>query len=272
MPYLDTFFANLNVVVRIAGFLSCNAGDVWADENAQFEQNKFYCITKGSCIITIDGKEYYGKEGTCFFIPANKKNSYRNISDAEFEKFWFHFDIYPDSSLFELLNLDYCVNTTDDNICNLIAELYRKYSSENLTDMLDVKSLAIKIISEYIAQSHKEMKVSSLNADEKFAAVLSYIHQNLGNHISNEELSRICYLHPNHFVRYFKKKTGTTPQNYIMEQRAHMAKRLIDQTDMTFSDVAEEVGLCDAPHLYKVFKKYFSLNPQEYRRTSYRKR
>ena len=270
MPYLDTFFANLNVVVRIAGFLSCKVGDVWADEKAQFEQNKFYCITKGSCVITIDGKEYYGKEGTCFFIPANKKNSYRNISDAEFEKFWFHFDIYPDSSIFEILNLDYCINTKDDTIHRLIVELYEKYRSENLTDMLDVKSLAIKILSAYITESHREVKVSYLNADEKFSAVLSHINQNLGNHISNAELAEICYQHPNHFVRFFKKKMGTTPQKYIMEQRVLMAKRLIDQTEMSFSDIATEVGLCDAPHLYKLFKKHFSLNPQEYKKTSFR--
>ncbi len=269
MPYLDTFFANLNIVVRISGFLSCKVGDVWADEKAQFEQNKFYCIKKGSCVITIDGKEYHGKEGTCFFIPANKKNSYRNISDTAFEKYWFHFDLYPDSSLFQFLNLDYAIDTKDDKILKLSEELYKKYNSKKLTDKLDVKSLAIRILSAYITDSHKEAKISFPETEERFSAVLSYINQNLGNHISNEELSRICYLHPNHFVRFFKKKTGTTPQNYIMEQRAHMAKRLIDQTDMTFSDIATEVGLCDAPHLYKVFKKHFSLSPQEYKRSKY---
>ena len=272
MPYLDTFFANLNIVVRISGFLSCKVGDVWADEKAQFEQNKFYCIKKGNCVITIDGREYYGKEGTCFFIPANKKNSYRNISDAEFEKYWFHFDLYPDSSLFQSLGLDYAIETKDDTILNLFRERYEKYNSDNLTDKLDTKSLAIKILSQYIAESHKEAKVSFHDSEERFSAVLSYIHQNLGNHISNTTLSEICCMHPNYFVRFFKKKTGTTPQNYIMEQRALMAKRLIDQTDMTFSDIAAQTGLCDAPHLHKVFKKYFSLNPQEYRKTSYRRR
>lgn len=270
MPYLDSFFANLNVVVRIAGFLSCKVNDVWADQNAQFEQNKFYCIKKGSCVITIDGREYYGKEGTCFFIPANTKNSYRNIKEAEFEKFWFHFDLYPDSSLFQSLNLSYSIQTKDDTILNFFRELYEKYNSEKITDKIDVKSLAIRILSAYIAESHREATVHLPKTEERFSAVLSYINQNLGNHISNEELSRICYLHPNHFVRFFKKKTGVTPQKYIMEQRVQMAKRLIDQTDMTFSEIATEVGLCDAPHLHKVFKKHFSLSPQEYKKSRYR--
>lgn len=272
MPYLDTFFVNLNVVVRISGFLSCKVGDVWADTKAEFEQNKFYYITKGNCILNINGKEYYGKKGTCFFVPAYTKHGYRNISDAEFEKYWFHFDLYPDSMLFQSLNLNYCIDTTDDTILSLFKELYQKYNSEHLTDKLDVKSLAIKILSQYIKESHKEAKVSFPDSEERLVAVLSYIHQNLRNHISNTTLSEICCMHPNHFVRFFKKKTGTTPQNYIMEQRVFMAKRLIDQTDMTFSDIAVQVGLCDASHLYKVFKKFFSLNPQEYRNTSFRRK
>ena len=116
MSYLDTFFANFNMVVRIAGFFSCKENEVWANPKAEFEQNKFYYITKGKCIITINGKEYYGEEGSFFFIPANTKHSYHNIQNGTFEKYWFHFDLYPNSSIFKLLDLNYCINTKDDDI------------------------------------------------------------------------------------------------------------------------------------------------------------
>jgi len=266
MLYLDAFFANLNAVVRIAGFLSCKENDVWASEKVEFEQNKFYYITKGNCVITINGKEYYGKQGSCFFIPANTKHDYYNITGAPFEKYWFHFDLYPNSMIFKLLDLDYCINVKDDSFLDLFADLFNKYNSEQLTDKLDVKSLAIKILSSFIGASHMETKVTSPDSEEIISGVLAYINKNLGKHISNAELSELCHQHPNHFVRFFKKKTGTTPQRYIMEQRVQMAKRLIEQTDMKFSDIAIQVGFCDAPHLTKVFKKFYSLNPQEYRK------
>ncbi len=266
MLYLDAFFANLNAVVRIADFFSCKETEVWAAEKVEFEQNKFYYITKGNCVIRINDKDYYGKEGDCFFIPANTRHDYRNVNGAVFEKYWFHFDLYPNNSIFKLLDLDYCIKPEDDSLLNLFAELFSKYNSEKLTDKLDVKSLAIRILSSFIAASHMETKVPTAPGEEPISNVLAYINQNLGRHISNGELSELCYLHPNHFVRFFKKKTGTTPQRYIMEQRVQMAKRLIEQTDMKFSDIAVQAGLCDAPHLCKVFKRFYSLNPQDCRK------
>lgn len=265
MLYLDAFFANLNIVVRIADYLSCGEQDVWADDRAEFGQNKFYYVTKGACVITIDGKQYYGKEGTCFFIPANTRHAYRNIKGKPFEKFWFHFDLYPNSSIFHLLNLNYSIQAKDDTIAALFEELTAKYESDAVTDRLDVKSLAMKILSSYIAFSHKAAKVSSPDAEEKISNVLSYIDEHIAEHIPNPVLSELCYQHPNHFVRYFKQKTGLTPQKYITERRVQMAKRLIEQTNLKFSDIAAQVGFCDAPHLSKVFKKTYSLTPQEYR-------
>ena len=182
------------------------------------------------------------------------------------KKYWFHFDLYPNSAIFQLLNLNYRIHTEDESFVGLFDELCKKYQSDDLTDRLDVKSLAIRILSSYISVSQKQTKVPSSDPEEKLSVVLAYITQNLGQSISNTELSELCYLHPNHFVRFFKKKTGTTPQKYIMERRVQMAKRLIDQTDLKFSDIAAQVGLCDAAHLSKVFKRSYSLTPQEYRR------
>lgn len=266
MLYLDAFFANLNMVVRIADYLSCGVNDVWADDNAEFEQNKFYYITRGSCVIKIGFREYYGKEGTCFFIPANTRHSYRNNKEEPFEKCWFHFDIYPNASIFKLLDLDYSIHTGDNGLLCLFKELTEKYESENLTDKLDIKSLAIRILSAFIAASHRGTKIISPDPEDRLSAVLSHINQNLDKHLSNTELSELCYLHPNHFVRYFKEKTGFTPQKYIMDRRTEMAKRLIEQTDMNLSDIAAKTGFCDAPHLSKVFKNFYSLTPLEYRK------
>lgn len=265
MLYQETFFANLNLVVRIAGHLICEKNDIWISDNAQFEQSKFYYIKKGSCVIRINDKEYHGKEGSWFYIPANTKHSYYNLSDKPFEKYWFHFDLYPNRDIFKLLNLDYQIDFNDYDILKLFEELVYKYESEKLTDRLDVKSLAIKILSSYIRNSGKETTVFTHTPEDTISRVLAYINENIGGHISNQELSEICYKHPNHFVRYFKKKTGTTPQKYIMRARVDMAKRLMEQTDMTFSDIAIQVGLCDASHLTKLFKSFYSLTPHEVR-------
>jgi len=266
MLYLDAYFANLNLVVRIADYLVCGENGLWESNRAEFSQNKFYYVTKGACEIIIGGKKYYGKEGTCFFITANTRHAYRNVKGTSFEKFWFHFDLYPNSSIFKGLHLDYSIQMNDDSMRLLFAELTEKYESEEITDRLDVKSLAIRILSAYIAASCKTAMVASSDTEETITAVLAYIDRNIAGHITNAELSKLCYQHPNHFVRFFKKKTGMTPQRYITERRVQMTKRLIEQTDLKLSDIATQVGFCDPSHLSKVFKKYYALTPQEYRK------
>lgn len=266
MLYLDAFCANLNAVVRIAGHFVCGVDDVWVNEKAEFEQNKFYYITNGHCIININGKEYHGKAGDWFFIPANTPHGYYNLTDETFEKYWFHFDLYPNSSLFEVLGLDYCLHNADETIVALFEELCTKFESEKLTDKLDVKSLMFKLLSAFIATSQNEANVSLPESEETITALLSYIRQHLGEPLSNAQLSKLCYMHPNHFVRFFKAKTGTSPQRYIMEQRVQTAKRLIENTDMKLADIAVQAGFWDAPHLTKVFKKYYSLTPKECRK------
>ena len=71
MSYLkDIYFDNLNVVYNAGDFFSVVNKD-WTYPRHRFEQCKFYFITKGNCVIEIDGKTYNGKAGDWFFIPAN---------------------------------------------------------------------------------------------------------------------------------------------------------------------------------------------------------
>ena len=258
-------FSNLYINYYYGSKIKLN--DRWGEKNAICPYSKIYYVVGGECKITIADKNYHAVAGDFFLIPAGVKHSFFHTNENYIQKYWFHFDLYPNSTIFKTLGLNYRIHMSDRSIEQLFAELHEKQKSETLTDKLDVKSLAIKILSSYIAASHKGTKYRFFDPEEQISVVLAYINSNLEKHISNVELSELCYLHPNHFVRFFKKKTGSTPQKYMMEQRVQRAKRLIEQTDLKFTDIAARVGFCDAPHLSKVFKSFYGLSPQEYRKT-----
>ena len=64
----------------------------------------------------------------------------------------------------------------------------------------------------------------------------------------------------------FKQKYGVTVVDYLTELRIEEAKKLLLETDMTVSEVAEEVGFSDTSYFSKVFLKSAGIPPSSYRR------
>lgn len=267
MEYLhDVFIANLNAVERLGNYFCLEKGGNWQNGYHTFEQNKFYYITKGECSISVENKTYHAREGMWFFIPAGTLHKFHNYPDKIMEKYWMHFDLYPDSRIAESLSLDHYVLVPENSIVTKLFEEYIELKkNESLTDKIEIKAILLKLVSEYIKLSkHKEIKMEK-KSEERINKVLAYINVNLKNEITNEELAKICFLHPNHFIRFFKQKTGSTPQQYIMQKRMETVKRLIEQTDLSIAEIAEKTGFYDIAHLSRAFKRFYSMAPTQYK-------
>lgn len=266
MKYLhDVYLENLNVMERMGGFYFLKKGGKWENRHRAFEQNKFYYVTDGEFSIKVENKTYHAKKGMWFFIPAGILHSYHNFSDKVMEKYWIHFDLYPDLSILKEIGLNHCVTVPEDSI---VPQLFSEYAelkeTESLTDRIKIKALILRLLCEYIELS-KNSGVYVEDQDEaRIDKVLSYINYYLDKEIKNEELAKLCFLHPNHFVRFFKKRTGTTPRQYILMRRIETAKNFIEQTELSMAEIAEKMGFCDAAHFSREFKKFYSMTPRQY--------
>lgn len=267
MKYFWDIVSNLNAVVRLGGFVSFVPPMRWEHRNDCFEQNKFYYITKGRCNITIEGKSYTAKAGDWFFIPAGANHSYHNFSDEILEKHWMHFDLYPNARIFETLGLEHFVRVSaEDKIDQLFLECSEKFRSDKLADKLEVKAALLRLLAEYIRLSKKEQTVEVDSGIDELAPVFLYISKNLNGLIENSLLAELCHMHPRYFIRFFKEKTGETPQGYVMRLRMEAAKTLLEQTKLTISEIAETLGLCDTAHLCKSFRRFYAMSPSQYRK------
>ncbi len=268
MNYLqDVYFSNLNAVNNLGGFFSAPPGKVWECDVCDFSQNKFYFITRGSCTIIIEGREFTGKAGDWFFIPAHAAHSYFNHRDKLFQKYWMHFDIYPNNELFHILNLPYLIKVEKRNKASV---LFRKYSklctSDKLTDKISVKSILMQLVSEYINLAIPDgVSVKSIS-DTRIDDVLRFINNNLEKPLTVTDLSKEFHLHPNHFIRFFKNKTGQTPAKYVKARKMEAAKRYLEDSDLYINEIIEKIGETDQASFSKQFKGCFSMSPREYRK------
>lgn len=268
MAYLqDVYFANLNVVCHVGGAFSLRPQETWQYREHTFVQNKFYYITGGRCRIVIEGKEYIGEAGTWFFIPAGIRHRYSYIPGEPLEKYWVHFDIYPNAQVAELLRLPYMVRVpSDDPSRDLFHQLTAALEGGHLGDRLNAKAFVLQLLAQYIrAADGGEVRVGGAN-DERIQNVLAYIHEHLHETLTVNVLALQCYLHPNHFIRYFREQTGQTPARYVAERRLEAAKRLLEETDLPIAEIMDRVGMQEPGHFARLFRKRYLVTPTEHRR------
>lgn len=93
----------------------------------------------------------------------------------------------------------------------------------------------------------------------------NYIRENSSDEISNTEIGAIFGYHPFYVSRMLKERKGITLRQYIINYRLKNAKRLLELTDKSAAEIAEECGFTDASYFAKTFKGAFGMTPKEYR-------
>jgi AraC family transcriptional regulator len=68
-----------------------------------------------------------------------------------------------------------------------------------------------------------------------------------------------------HFSHLFKQSIGTSPHQYLIQQRIERAKQLLKQTDRSIIDIALECGFNSHSHLSKQFRQLAGMTPRAYR-------
>ena len=63
----------------------------------------------------------------------------------------------------------------------------------------------------------------------------------------------------------FKRETNKTIHTYLTEYRLMKAKELLISTPKTIKEIAHEVGFDDPFYLSRIFVKYVSVSPTQYR-------
>jgi AraC family transcriptional regulator len=92
-----------------------------------------------------------------------------------------------------------------------------------------------------------------------------YITANLGKDISLSELAELANLSKFHFIRAFKKTTGTAPYQFVLSSRVERAKELLIDPNTAIVSVARSVGFHSTLQLDRAFHRLVGTTPSSYR-------
>ena len=100
-----------------------------------------------------------------------------------------------------------------------------------------------------------------------FTRVRAYMHANLSERVTLEDLARIAEVSRFHFARQFRIRTGESPMGYLLRTRIERAKDVLRKDHgATVADIAAMLGFADQSHFTRTFRRFVGTSPTDYRR------
>lgn len=147
----------------------------------------------------------------------------------------------------------------------LLNELQQDHSGSKLYIESLTNVLGVHLIRQYTtAQPLPQIYQGGLT-QRQLIQTLDYIHDHLHQEIKLADLAVLLNMSQFYFCRRFKQAIGTTPHQYILEQRVERAKHLLKRSDYTIADIAVLCGFNSHSHLSKHFRQLTGITPSAYR-------
>ena len=170
--------------------------------------------------------------------------------------------------------------TSGKKLCNHIANntrlqtIIKQVSEEIKHEKENYKLVVYALITELFALLLRDYVNNEkvLNKAEKYtkradliSPALTKIFRDFNKKITVKELSDLCNISEYHFVRTFKKETGLTAIQYIINYRISLAETLLKTTESTIEEIAYSCGFDDVSYFYRCYKKIKGVSPKKSR-------
>ena len=212
-------------------------------------QNNLYEIKRGDVILSRPGEEHH-----CIYRSA-----------APQEMFWILFDCDKNSDILDFLTDEFsynyisCAEDLQKELIDICFYLNEKELSEEEKIYYFFRIFAILKMSK--STPHKQS--SELPYDLK--NIIEYINSRIGEEISIKEIADAFFISQSSLERNFKKALGITPLEFIKRKKMTLAAKLLSEGKSVLN-AGLTVGYNDNSHFIKLFKKYYGMTPNLYKK------
>lgn len=217
----------------------------------------FYDLTmvlNGTMLYTVDGKDVTVNSGDAILIPPGSTRARQAATDA------------TDYVSFNFLTADKIDLPVylEDVLHSDALFLLSAFDKINGRFYLDHKEENEHLLACLILVFENRIRAKGIHPLVR--KIMKYVHQNLNTKITLEDIGREAFFSPIYCDTLFKKETGRSIIDYIIEKRIDEAKRLLLEGSVSLSTVSEMLGFHDYNYFSRVFKKRTGYTPSAYRR------
>lgn len=225
---------------------------------------QFFKYGHGSFLI--GDRSYPFRQHTVLFIKPGRQHSFNPSPDCVYEKYVLQFK--PSLAGRSLLGLETCVNVSDMEASTIEFALQRigeelKSREKNWKRMVLLKLREIiLILGRVSARPERVLPDSPI-----VTRITAYLDRHISEGLKVSSLTARTGYSSGHLTRMFRRFTGLSLKQYIVQRRVLEAKRLlVEHAGMKVDGVATAVGFSDFGVFNKAFKKLTGCTASEYRR------
>jgi transcriptional regulator GlxA family with amidase domain len=95
----------------------------------------------------------------------------------------------------------------------------------------------------------------------------TWMIRHLEEDLSIEHLAQHCNMSVRNFSRVFLKETGVTPAKFVEKVRVEVARRYLEESDLSIDQIAEKCGMGGLISMRRTFIRHMNISPSDYRRS-----
>ncbi|MDF2905803.1 MAG: transcriptional regulator, AraC family [Herbinix sp.] len=287
--YYIGYLFSAKVTEGLCGLTDKAAGDFY----------KIIYIKSGSSHFVMNGKEFILTGASTICMNEKDEINFYHIDENVVRILWFHpqvinatfsIDIMNDTArkltLTEQQDLYYMLqflpgaaptlkilslHTIDSALIEHKLTLLKELLTKQDTNYWPCRSRSYLLeILFCLARQEEEEEINDLlhyDAYSRLAVdVIYYLQSSYSQKITVERLADEFHTNRTSLLNNFKKYTGQSVNQYLIQLRLTMSSTLLRDTELSIEEICERTGFSDISYFSKVFKKKLNHTPSEYRK------
>lgn len=250
------------IIVNCTGRLVSEIGFV-TDHVGGREDLYLLYLESGELSVFLGDKELILKAGNAVIFPPKYRYKYSYSGEGGISYLWVHFTGSYAERLLSLCGLAplpfVAISELDGAIINGFQKMFKSFEEGHSLRKLELANELEDIILKLSWGINGEEK------DRKLQVSLNYIHSFFNRTINIPSLAKMEHLSNSYYIELFKRRTGLSPSEYIINLRMNAACDMLRNSDLSIKHISVSVGYDDVSFFSKIFKKKTGMSPLKYR-------
>ena len=222
-------------------------------------------VLSGTGQTICNGQSFPVKRRLVSFLSPMDLHEYRECHDLEMINIKFTETNINDELLQHFTNIKSNVVYMDQktfsimlSLCELLDSLNSDKFSKNYNSRL-IECLIITFLKCCISEANHSLD------SELIQKVVIYLNAHFRENPKMCDIAQMFHLSDSYFCRLFKKCVGMSYKEYIKKLKLEYGYKLIQNTDLSMTDIAFNCGYDTQSHFNREFKNYFGAAPSFFR-------